>query len=365
MNEEDCDLKRLWDVEIVDSRGHARGTHGDGSATRLSADIHPRASMRNSAQPRGFYSVLLRALALFAAISAISCYTFYGHLTIKTTQILLISMEVASNAKNVLSLLKDKKEFRLLIFCRQDSRRLVMKKLKEIAKRILGVSSARHKLVTLPSKMKSTEDIFTDIYVGNKWSGKDSISGTGSDVYQTRIIISELPAVFRNFHIHTMLDIPCGDFYWMKKVNMGSVDYTGADIVMDLIQKNRQNFEKHNIHFRQLNLIKDTMPKVDLIFCRDCLVHFSFKDIFQALHNICESESTYLLTTTFTDRQHNPDIATGQWRPINLEVAPFIFPAPLTIINEECTESNGAYRDKSLGLWEIADIRAILTRRST
>jgi len=236
-----------------------------------------------------------------------------------------------------------------------------MRKFKEIAKRIPGALFAYH----LALKLRSTEDIFTDIYVGNKFGGKDSVSGPGSDLHQTRIIIDELPAIFVDFNIHTILDIPCGDFHWMSHVSLKNIDYTGADIVMDLVQNNKQKYEKENIHFVKVNLIKDKLPRVDLIVCRDCLVHFSFKDIFLALHNVSNSGSTYFLTTTFTGRQHTHDIAPGQWRTLNLEAAPFMLPPPLITINEECTLDDGAFEDKSLGLWRVADIRGSLTKRSS
>jgi hypothetical protein len=41
-----------------------------------------------------------------------------------------------------------------------------------------------------------TEEIFTKIYKINGWAGTDSVSGTGSDLQQTRIIIKKLPGLF-------------------------------------------------------------------------------------------------------------------------------------------------------------------------
>jgi hypothetical protein len=63
-----------------------------------------------------------------------------------------------------------------------------MRKFKEIAKRV----PAALFVYDLAHKLRSTEDIFTDIYVGNKFGGKDSVSGPGSDLHHTRIIIDEL-----------------------------------------------------------------------------------------------------------------------------------------------------------------------------
>ena len=167
--------------------------------------------------------------------------------------------------------------------------------------------------------------------------------------------------MFNDLNISTMLDIPCGDFYWMKNIELSNIDYTGADIVKEMIQNNIDKYGGDCIRFRHMNLIKGELPKVDLVFCRDCLVHFSFGDIFLALDNVYNSQSEFFLTTTFTGRKENYDIATGDWRPLNLEIAPFMFPKPLRIINEGCKELDGAYEDKSLGLWRIADIGKSLT----
>ena len=207
---------------------------------------------------------------------------------------------------------------------------------------------------------KEAEQIFTNIYNNNGFNGKESISGPGSDTYQTRIIIKEIPLLFKDYNISTMLDIPCGDFYWMKEVDLKDIEYIGADIVDDLIKKNNKEYHKNNLYFKKLDLLKDSLPNVDLIFTRDCLVHLSFEDIFKALTNICNSNSKYLLSTTFTERTSNNDIKTGQWRTLNLEVAPFFLPKPIKIINEGCTENEGIYSDKSLGFWKISDIRKSL-----
>ncbi len=240
-----------------------------------------------------------------------------------------------------------------------------MAKLKKIAKKIPILPSLYRMLRNYRLKSKSTEQVFTDIYKNNTWGGKDSVSGQGSDLYQTRIIAKELPLLFREFNISTMLDIPCGDFHWMKNVDLINIDYTGADIVHDLVEKNTELYGRDGLRFQQMNLTKDKLPKVDLVFCRDCLVHLSFQDIFQALNNLCNSQSQYFLTTTFTKRTDNRDIITGRWSALNLELAPFALPKPLKIINEGCTQSAAVHSDKALGLWEIADIRECLTKRCT
>jgi hypothetical protein len=209
----------------------------------------------------------------------------------------------------------------------------------------------------------SAEEVFAEIYLTNGWNGTHSCSGTGSDLFQTRVIAREIPVLCADLGVSTLLDVPCGDFHWMSRVDLDGVDYTGADIVDDLITRNQALHGRENVRFRKLNLLSDTLPRVDLILCRDCLVHLPFADVFTALGRICQSGSDYLLTTTFPGRADNADIEMGDWRPLNLQQAPFTLPPPLWTINEGCTEGDGFFDDKSLGLWRVADIRQALEVR--
>jgi hypothetical protein len=236
----------------------------------------------------------------------------------------------------------------------------VKKLLRGVAKRIPGVPYLFQKYVALTLKSRPAEDVFTSYFARNTWGGRESVSGQGSDAEQTRIIVRELGGLVRELGIRTLLDVPCGDFHWMNDVDLGATSYVGADIVADLIKRNEMRYGSERVRFEKRNLVEDSLPKVDMIFCRDCLVHFSYEDVFRALRNICDSGSTYLLTTSFPGRRRNEDIVTGQWRPLNLQVAPIALPAPMRIVDEGCTESNGAFRDKALCLWYVDDLRVHL-----
>lgn len=198
--------------------------------------------------------------------------------------------------------------------------------------------------------------VFADIYRNNMWGGANSVSGPGSELAQTDKIIQELPALFRTFNIRSVLDIPCGDFHWMRWVDLAGVDYIGADIVPEIMDRNRKYRTMRKVRFELMDLIHDPLPSVDLILCRDCLVHFDLAAITRSLENIRASGSRYLLTTTFTGDRLNDDIVTGQWRPLDLESPPFGLPQPLQIIQEECQEKGGVYADKALALWRVADL---------
>lgn len=203
---------------------------------------------------------------------------------------------------------------------------------------------------------KSPKEIFEKIYKENIWEGTESVSGIGANKIQTEKIIDEIPNVIKELQVKTIFDIPCGDFNWFKNIDLSSKIYLGGDIVKKIITQNNQNYKRNNVNFIEFNLLKDIQKSMDLVFCRDCLVHFSINDIKRALINIKESNSKYLMTTTFPNEKINTDIITGGWRPINLQKAPFYFKKPLQMINENCSEMDGAFKDKSLGVWEIKDL---------
>jgi hypothetical protein len=210
-------------------------------------------------------------------------------------------------------------------------------------------------------KLTITENLFTSIYKNNKWRGAESRSGKGSDSTQTSTIVSTLPSFFKKWNIRTIIDAACGDWNWMSKVipNLDFDKYTGIDIVPDLIEENSQKHANDKISFKQSNLILYPLQdQADVIVSRDTINHLSNKDAFNVLAHFLHSESTHLLVTNFGKHRDNPEIMTGNWRPICFENEPFNFPEPLERIKEGCTEKDatGSYDDKHLALWKLEDL---------
>ena len=205
--------------------------------------------------------------------------------------------------------------------------------------------------VRLPSEEK-----FRRIYRTNHWGGSGSKSGEGASTEQTAVLRRAIPALLERLGVAVLLDVPCGDYHWMRHVELPVSRYIGGDIVPEIVERNRERYGDDRRRFVTLDLTSDPLPEANLLLCRDGLVHLSFDDIRRALANIKESGSEYLLTTTFPDEETNQDITTGDWRVLNLQKAPFHFPEPLQLIDERCTEGGGQFRDKSLGLWRVDDL---------
>jgi hypothetical protein len=201
--------------------------------------------------------------------------------------------------------------------------------------------------------------LFRRIFRENRWGNSESVSGEGSNLERTAVLRSELPVLLARHGVRSILDAPCGDFFWMKKLALDGIGYTGIDIVPEIIAQNVALYASPQRVFQLGDVIEDALPAADLILCRDCLVHFTYAETRRALDNFRRSGATWLLTTTFTGPRDNHEITTGDWRPINLERAPYGFPPPVAVINErsdEVDEELGAFPDKSLGLWRLANL---------
>lgn len=207
------------------------------------------------------------------------------------------------------------------------------------------------------SKNLPMKDVFVNYFHQNYWGSNESVSGPGSELKITQVLIPQLNDLLDRFNIQSVLDIPCGDFNWMQQVKLQNRNYLGGDIVEELIQQNNQKFSSDHLTFKVMDITDDDLPASDLVVCRDCLVHFSYTEIYKALRQIKNSGSKYLLATSFNKFPGNYDIVTGKWRLLNLEKAPFNFGKPLLIIEELKIEGIPEYYNKVLGLWEIDKIK--------
>jgi hypothetical protein len=187
----------------------------------------------------------------------------------------------------------------------------------------------RHSLTDKRTVERST--VFTDIHDRNEWQSAGTISGPGSELAETADVRALLPVLIERLRITSLLDAPCGDFHWMSQVNLDSCRYIGAEVVPHLVIHTNEKFASERRSFILADLTHDDLPKVDLVLCRDCLIHLSFGDAKAVLANIRRSGSRYLLTTTDPSVTENRPIKTGQYHAINLQLPPFSFGKPLEL----------------------------------
>jgi len=200
------------------------------------------------------------------------------------------------------------------------------------------------------------ESTFARLYTDNLWGNAESVSGPGSTLNSTIKLRSELPLLLAELGAKTMLDAPCGDFNWIKETDLRLEQYTGVDVVPDIIARNQKLYGNERTTFLVRDLTRDELPCVDVILCRDCFIHLSYRRIAAAIKNFRRSRSTYLLTNTYPLWRSNKNINTGDFRFINLMLPPFDFPPSIRQINEKFPEQLTEFFGKTLELWRLSDL---------
>ena len=201
-------------------------------------------------------------------------------------------------------------------------------------------------------RARGTGAIFTEVYQNNLWGDPESVSGRGSTLARTEVVRRALPGLLEEVGARTLLDAPCGDFNWMRHVDLGGVEYVGADVVPELVERNRRAYAGPGRSFVVADVARDRLPRADLVLCRDCFIHLSFRDIHAALANFRRSGARFLLATTHDSVAENDDMRTGGWRSVNLMLPPFNLPPPRRLLVED------AELGKCLGLWSLEELEA-------
>ena len=158
----------------------------------------------------------------------------------------------------------------------------------------------------------------------------------------------ELPKLVANLKCQRFLDVGCGDWNWMRNVDL-PCEYIGIDIVPEIIAANRRG-ERAGISFDVVDSIVGPLPEADIALCREILFHLSFRDARATLANVRKAAS-WLIATTDTSIWFNSDIPTGDFRKINLQRHPYRFPKPQQIIIDDAVS-----KGRVLGLWKTADL---------
>ena len=194
--------------------------------------------------------------------------------------------------------------------------------------------------------------VFQVAYAAQAWGSAESGSGVGSELGATKNVSAYLPELFRRFQVSRFLDAPCGDWNWMRRVDLGGVSYVGADVVSSLVSTNSEKYARSGVRFICADLTKDALPTVDMVMCRDCWVHLSFEDIAAMLDNFQRTGATWLLVSNTPCQDRNQNKTTGiGWRHLNLNLPPFNFPPKM-----ESRKDHYPDVPFEIALWRLADL---------
>ena len=195
--------------------------------------------------------------------------------------------------------------------------------------------------------------LFTLAYDRSSWRSPESRSGSGSTIHRTMLIRPFIASLIKDLNIKTLLDAPCGDFNWMKEINLLGINYIGVDIVDELIQENISRYATPQRQFFSYDILHHPLPQVDIILCRDCTQHLPDNGVRALINNIKKSKSRYLLTSNYPHVEKNKDIediynaSRATFR--DLRKPPFNFPEPIVLFPE-------GFENKTLCLWQIENL---------
>lgn len=199
---------------------------------------------------------------------------------------------------------------------------------------------------------QTPSDRFEAIYAQGVWQNGDREipkSGPGSSVHATDSLRRYLPSILDEIAAKTLLDVGCGDFTWMSRIDLRR-NYIGVDIVPSVIADNAR-YAGPGRQFFCIDAISSDLPEADAILCRETLFHLSFADGRQFLKNIFSRPRSWFLCTTESDTWFNADIHTGDYRPLNLRRPPFNFPPPYRIIEDAAVR-----RGRVIGVWPVRSL---------
>ena len=187
--------------------------------------------------------------------------------------------------------------------------------------------------------------------------------GYGSKPENTEKARLFLEEYIRRYKIKSINDAGCGDFLWMKMVDLEGIKYTGFDINYEMIKENRKLYSE--VTFLEFDFVNEVLPEADLILCRDCLFHLPFESVLKTLENFKKSGSRWLISTTHPETLVNKDLSQVSYngngdgkfynenygfRELNLRIEPFNLPRPIDSISEK-----PAFK-RALAIWNLQEI---------
>lgn len=161
-------------------------------------------------------------------------------------------------------------------------------------------------------------------------------SGEGShvDIYVNPYC--ELIKTFLNDHpdVKHVVDFGCGDFNVASRFITDSIDYTGVDIVEEMINSHNKTYASEHVHFMCLDIVEDELPDGDMCLIRQVLQHLNNDDISRVLAKLKKYRYA-LITEHVTSKSKavsfNADIHTGHRNRIGAFSGVYLDEAPFNV----------------------------------
>ena len=132
------------------------------------------------------------------------------------------------------------------------------------------------------NRQRTPEQVFSRIYEDGLWGKSEGgfHSGSGSVEAHAVAYVQALSRYIADHSIRRVVDLGCGDFTVGKKIVALGVDYTGVDVVPNLVKRHSELYGSERVRFRHLDIVNDdALPDGDLCLIRQVLQHLSNEQI--------------------------------------------------------------------------------------
>ena len=144
---------------------------------------------------------------------------------------------------------------------------------------------------------RTSQDVFSEIYREKKWGGTGAFcSGSGSAI---DAITDPYVACIRG-HLRSsgserprVVDLGCGDFAIGSRLVEDCAEYTGVDVVPDLV-KHLQETVSGPTSFVCLDMVQDDLPAGDVCLIRQVFQHLSNAQIQTVLSKLSQYRTVFI-----------------------------------------------------------------------
>jgi cyclopropane fatty-acyl-phospholipid synthase-like methyltransferase len=174
----------------------------------------------------------------------------------------------------------------------------------------------RSHLTRLATRVLSPKAFFSLIYRFNYWGGAYSRSGRGSEGAQAEQKVEFTSKLLEQLEVRNVLDVGCGDLYWMSRIVPRLSRYLGVDVVHALIAKNEEAYGSEHIRFLCADLTQgnhedfksiSALGPWDLIMALDIFGHLLNREVDAMLDFVINhSGARYFMVTNSRD-DHSRD----------------------------------------------------------
>ena len=148
----------------------------------------------------------------------------------------------------------------------------------------------------------SVKEIFSEIYNKKKWGSGSAVffSGTGSaEKSAVQPYIDKINDFLKSYTLNIskkprIVDLGGGNFEVGSHFIDYCLEYTGVDVVPELIEQLNKTKSSRSLRFLCLDIIEDDLPDGDIAFLRQVLQHLSHQQILKILPKLRKYKMVFI-----------------------------------------------------------------------